>query len=134
MNLKINNRLVWISIIVLLMLYACEPSSQKELLLTSHSWTINKVENISKGQFGPRELNKGTVWNFRIDNTFRFEMKNDYYRNKSDSGTWVLNEGTIIIYSEKDTVELIIENLSKTEMTCLAIESDSIRFYLKTQE
>jgi len=100
----------------------------KDILISS--WTIVKVENINTGQIGPEELNQGTKWTFNIDNSYSFEIRNDYFE-QLQSGTWKLVNDTIKMTSETNSSSVIIESLTENKLVWRLVKSDTLRFYLR---
>ena len=115
--------------LIILMGVACGLADTQKQLLTKISWTIKKVENISLGQVAPDELNKGTIWDFKSDNTVTLEIKNDFW-NQTNNATWTLTGDNLTIVHDKDTTNLKIEQLTDTELTWVMTDKDTLRFYL----
>ena len=106
-------------------------SCSHETFLTDHYWTIERVENISTGEVGPEEFNQGTVWQFNADKTLYFEMRNEYV-SKSTKGTWSLKDNDLTLSFENDTETVQIEKLTESVLIWRMIDSDTLRFYLKS--
>jgi hypothetical protein len=120
-----------LSIFFIVIAFSCTKTVSDSELLTNNKWTITKVEYINTGQIGPEYLNKGTLWNFNRDNTFKLEMKNDAW-DRTEIGTWILTEGKLTLFGKTDTTSLNIERLTDKDLIFVTHKEDTLRFTLKS--
>ncbi len=112
---------------------SCGQAKTKEELLTNNKWTIEKVENIKLGEVGPEELNKGTLWVFDKDNSFSFEMKNEFW-DKKNTGTWTLSDDNLTLIEKGDTTLLRIDKLTNKDFICTSLKEETLKFTLVTSK
>ena len=123
-NIRMKTYIAFLGIFIL----SCSSSNFNKDLLTT-SWTIKKVEYMSTGQIAPEELNHGTKWTFNIDNSYSFEIRNEYFE-QSYSGTWKLDNDTLKLTSETKPSIVIIESLTENKLVWRLVKSDTLRFHL----
>jgi len=118
-----------IAFIILIIGFACSNPGNLAQLLTNNNWEIEKVVNLKSGKVSQIEVNHREIWEFKIDNTYYFEMKNEI-QNQFSNGFWVLDGCELLIMNEFDSSKVTIEKITKNEMTWLMEGEDSIRLYL----
>lgn len=122
-------RKIILIILIISSLYSCK--NNLEQMLTDYNWEIEKVVDVKTGAINQTEANQEKMWDFRIDNTYIYETKNENQKNRIN-GKWNLNSYNLQIINEFDSTFVIIEKITDNEMVWL-IKNDSIRFYLNSK-
>lgn len=92
------------------------------------TWSIDKVENIEKGEFAPEELNQGITYQFRKNKTATFDQDNDFGTIDLEA-TWQIQDSSVTVNYNAETKYFRIEKLDDNELIWVMPRGGELRFH-----
>ena len=131
-QLKTKHIVKKIILIILIFLSACSGTYKADVLLTATNWQVEKVVNLKKGLLSQTVENQKKLWHFENNHSYLYETENEGKANQV-TGKWELDDYSLLISNEFDSIEVRVEKITMDEMVWLIADKDSVRIYLSAK-
>jgi hypothetical protein len=114
-------------------IFSCNKNSSHNKQISESKWTIKDVFNITEKRSSPKELNKGTLWYFKKDHSFKFSVDNDISKNEFD-GKWKIHNDSLLLKLDTETMNFKINHIDSNTLILTLCKKDCLEFTLNKQK